>query len=145
MSKMLQVYEHEGLRVVFDARRCIHVGECLRRLPQVFDVAQRPWIMPERANADEVIAAVQKCPSGALHVFQNEQPVPLAPTDVSVRVMRNGPLFMRGTLHITDSHGDEILSDERVALCRCGQSGRKPFCDGSHRKSGFRDPIDRPE
>lgn len=141
MSKLLQVYEHEGLRVTFDARRCIHAAECIRHLPQVFDAAARPWIMPERAGPDDVIAAVQKCPTGALHVSQDDQPIQLASSDVSMRVMRNGPLYVRGTVRITDSAGNEILNDERFALCRCGQSGRKPFCDGSHRTSGFHDPI----
>lgn len=144
MSKLLQVYEHEGLRVTFDARRCIHAAECIRHLPQVFDAAARPWITPERAQPDDVIAAVQRCPTGALHVALHDVPVTLDASDVSVRATRNGPLYVRGATRIADEHGGEILTDERFALCRCGASQRKPFCDGSHRTNGFRDPIDRP-
>lgn len=144
MSKLLQVYEHEGLRVTFDARRCIHAAECIRHLPQVFDAAARPWITPERAGATDVIAAVQRCPTGALHVALNNEPVSLPPDDVSVKAMRNGPLYVRGTSRIINEQGEEILADERFALCRCGESRRKPFCDGSHRTSGFRDPVERP-
>lgn len=144
MSKLLQVYEHESLRVTFDARRCIHAAECIRALPQVFDASARPWIAPERADADAVIAAAQRCPTGALHVALNSQPVPLPADDVSVRVVRNGPYYVRGAARVVNADGEEILADERFALCRCGASRRKPFCDGSHRASGFRDPIDRP-
>lgn len=143
MSKLLQVYEHESLRVTFDARRCVHAAECIRALPQVFDSRARPWIMPERAPADEIIAAVQRCPTGALHVAMNDVPVPLPAGDVSVRATRNGPLLVRGTTRIIDADGEEIV-DERFALCRCGASRRKPFCDGTHREIGFRDPVERP-
>ncbi|MGV3709298.1 MAG: (4Fe-4S)-binding protein [Gemmatimonas sp.] len=141
MSKLLQVYEHEGLRVTFDARRCIHAAECIRSLPQVFDSQARPWIRPEAAPREDVIAAVQKCPTGALHAAVDGDEVHLAPGDVSIRVRRNGPLFVRGSIHVTGIDGEEILTDERCALCRCGQSKRKPFCDGSHQESGFRDPV----
>jgi CDGSH-type Zn-finger protein len=50
----------------------------------------------------------------------------------------NGPLLVRGTFRITDTHGNEIDPGRRtVALCRCGGSARKPFCDGSHDAIGF--------
>lgn len=140
MSKLFQVYEHEGLRVTFDARRCIHAAECIRSAPQVFDSGARPWVRPDAASRDEVISAVQKCPTGALHVDVDGEPVKLAPNDVSIRVRRNGPLFVRGAITISGTDGEEILTDERCALCRCGQSRRKPFCDGTHREAGFRDP-----
>ncbi len=53
----------------------------------------------------------------------------------------NGPYLLRGEFRITDPDGDEI--DPRratVALCRCGRSRRKPFCDGTHKLIGFRAP-----
>ena len=141
MSKLLQVYEHESLRVTFDAQRCIHAAECIRALPQVFDASARPWITPERAEPSEVIAAVQRCPTGALHVAINDEPVKLDANDVTVRAVRNGPLYVRGTARVVNAEGVEVLADERFALCRCGASNRKPFCDGSHRAIGFRDPL----
>jgi CDGSH-type Zn-finger protein len=46
----------------------------------------------------------------------------------------DGPLLLRGSFRITDVDGNEIPSERRtVALCRCGRSALKPFCDGSHR------------
>jgi CDGSH-type Zn-finger protein len=53
----------------------------------------------------------------------------------------NGPYLLRGEFRLTDPEGDEIEPRRRtVALCRCGASRRKPFCDGTHKLIGFRAP-----
>jgi CDGSH-type Zn-finger protein len=58
-----------------------------------------------------------------------------------VTLYENGPLILRGQFVITAQDGQVIPSGRRtVALCRCGRSGRKPFCDGSHGLTGFRAP-----
>ncbi len=49
----------------------------------------------------------------------------------------NGPLKIDGALEIVAGSGRRIATGERVFLCRCGQSGNKPFCDGSHKAAGF--------
>ncbi|CAN5587282.1 hypothetical protein BH24ACT22_BH24ACT22_18340 [soil metagenome] len=50
----------------------------------------------------------------------------------------NGPYLVSGPVSITDADGNEYTSDkESVALCRCGASTNKPFCDGTHSKAGF--------
>ena len=64
--KRLQVYEAGGVRVTFDPNICRHTGVCLRTLPAVFDVSRTHWIRPELSDPDTVIAAVERCPSGAL-------------------------------------------------------------------------------
>ncbi len=54
---------------------------------------------------------------------------------------RDGPLLVRGDFRLVDTDGQEIDPGRRtVALCRCGKSGIKPFCDGSHKRSGFSAP-----
>jgi len=55
-----------------------------------------------------------------------------------VQPRTNGPLFVRGKVQIVDAQGDVIREDTRIALCRCGQSANKPFCDGTHQAVGFR-------
>lgn len=140
MSKLLQVYEHDGLTVTFDARRCYHAAECVRHLPAVFDSSARPWVRPERADAASIIATVHRCPSGALRVSRHGEPVDIASDGVAVRVARNGPLEVRGAVRVVNEDGTEAVTDSRVSLCRCGQSRRKPLCDGTHRTCGFRDP-----
>jgi uncharacterized Fe-S cluster protein YjdI len=62
----LQVYESGDLRVTFDPKVCKHSGVCLRTLPAVFDVKRSRWIDPDAASSHDIIAAVGKCPSGAL-------------------------------------------------------------------------------
>ncbi len=52
---------------------------------------------------------------------------------------RDGPLVVRGDFRLVDTEGREIDPGRRtVALCRCGKSGIKPFCDGTHKLVGFR-------
>ena len=57
---------------------------------------------------------------------------------------RDGPLLVRGDFQIRDQDGNEIdPGRETVALCRCGKSRMRPFCDGSHKLIGFRAPSGR--
>jgi uncharacterized Fe-S cluster protein YjdI len=68
MEKRLQVYETPAVTVTFDPEICQHTGICLRGLPDVFDVTRKRWVRPEFATAEEVIAQVARCPSGALQI-----------------------------------------------------------------------------
>lgn len=55
-----------------------------------------------------------------------------------ITAYENGPFLVTGTVSITDSDGNEYeKAQETVALCRCGASTNKPFCDGTHSKVGF--------
>jgi CDGSH-type Zn-finger protein len=57
---------------------------------------------------------------------------------------RDGPLLVRGPFVLTDQAGREIETRRRtIALCRCGRSAIKPFCDGTHKLTGFRAPSGR--
>src|SRR5918994_1557149 len=62
-----RAYTAPGVTVYYDRGRCLHFAECVRGLPQVFDVEKRPWIQPENASVEEVAEVVRRCPSGALH------------------------------------------------------------------------------
>ena len=56
----------------------------------------------------------------------------------TVTPYRDGPLIVRGNFKLLDADGSEIDPGRKtVALCRCGKSGIKPFCDGTHKRSGF--------
>ena len=59
--------------------------------------------------------------------------------DVSISVRENGPLLVTGPLTVTDQDGGEFDfgGKETIALCRCGTSKNRPFCDGSHKACGF--------
>jgi len=142
MGKRLQVYQTDGITVTFDPNVCLHSGVCLRTLPDVFDVQRQRWIRPELAAPDAVAAAVRKCPSGALqyHLSATEAATP-EPTGVGegswVRVLPAGPLVLEGPVVITEADGTLVRKEGPVALCRCGGSGTKPYCDGTHTRIGF--------
>jgi CDGSH-type Zn-finger protein len=104
----------------------------------VFVPEARPWVVVDAADAEAVAAAIESCPTGALHYRRldggsEEQ----QPPETIVEPRPNGPLFVRGRVRIVDGEGALIREDTRVALCRCGASENKPFCDGSHRRIGF--------
>ena len=58
--------------------------------------------------------------------------------EVTIRPSKNGPYIVEGTVELFDTDGNRIRVDKpRVALCRCGASSNKPFCDGTHSSIGF--------
>ncbi|WP_017581296.1 (4Fe-4S)-binding protein [Nocardiopsis valliformis] len=61
-----KTYEGQSIAVTFEAGRCQHAAECVRGLPEVFDIERRPWIQPDNAAADRTAEVVRRCPSGAL-------------------------------------------------------------------------------
>jgi CDGSH-type Zn-finger protein/uncharacterized Fe-S cluster protein YjdI len=137
----LRHYTGEGIEVSYDAQRCIHVAECLRGLPAVFDRARRPWILPSAASNDATAEVVARCPSGALHFARTDGGATEKPPEQATIVpTRGGPLYVRGCVRLRLSDGSTLLEESRLALCRCGQSRNKPFCDNAHRASSFADP-----
>ena len=97
-------------------------------------------IFDDLAADDDVKDIVQRCPSGALSYNDkaqgdNEQPAGCN----TVQLVYNGPLYIQGELHIENAPQDMPGVNYRAALCRCGQSKNKPFCDNSHLKAGFED------
>ena len=59
--------------------------------------------------------------------------------EVTIKTRENGPLLITGAFTLVDHLGNryDLTGKDTVALCRCGHSGKKPFCDGSHRGCGF--------
>jgi uncharacterized Fe-S cluster protein YjdI len=132
-------YCSDEIVVSWEPEYCIHTANCLMGLPQVFDVGQRPWVLIDAASANEIAQVVMTCPTGALHFQRLDGGAQeAAPEGTSVEPRHNGPLFVRGRVKIVDSHGHVVREDTRFALCRCGQSSNKPFCDGTHRTVEFR-------
>jgi uncharacterized Fe-S cluster protein YjdI len=134
----MRTYAGEAIEVHWEPALCIHVRRCVRSLPQVFKPDERPWITVDAADADAVAATIAACPTGALHYRRLDGgPDEAAPEETTVDPRPNGPLFLRGHLRIVGEGGELIREDTRVALCRCGGSANKPFCDGTHRRIGF--------
>jgi uncharacterized Fe-S cluster protein YjdI/CDGSH-type Zn-finger protein len=138
-ASMRKTYRGDAIEVTFDLDRCIHVGTCLLSQPQVFNLRRRPWIEPNADDPDTVAAIVERCPSGALQYRRLDDGAEEAHASTSVTPMRNGPLLVIGEVRVRLEDGSEEVLP-RAALCRCGESARKPFCDNTHLKIGFQAP-----
>ena len=139
-------YSTDDIAVRWDSSRCIHTALCLRALPGVFDVSKRPWIDLAQSDAESVASAVRRCPTGALQFELRGEPE-VGDTPTSLMPVLGGPLILRGQMTFRGP-GGETVNETRVALCRCGASANKPFCDNSHIRTGFeglrlRDAPDR--
>jgi len=138
MADEYRKYTGADIDVEFSLKRCIHSAECVRGAPKVFNPRQKPWIQADNADADTIAEVVQRCPTGALRFARKgggdaEQPDP----EPTIKVVKDGPLYLRGAIEM--ELGETLEQAMRVALCRCGHSANKPFCDGSHGRCGFKD------
>ena len=146
MQSLIKRYANDAIVVVWQPHLCIHSGICFRGLPAVFDPRRRPWVVLEGAANDAIVDQVGKCPSGALSLEAAATPVAAnpAPRDgdaaelTRVEVQPDGPLLVYGPLLVRGSDGSCALRQGTTALCRCGGSSTRPFCDGTHARVGFR-------
>jgi CDGSH-type Zn-finger protein/uncharacterized Fe-S cluster protein YjdI len=123
-----------ALTVYFEAKRCIHARFCVLGSPAVFLAnVEGEWIKPDAESVDDLIHTIRQCPSGALAYRRHDGGAEEAAPPVNlVRMRENGPLAVHADLRLKGS-GNYL----RATLCRCGASANKPFCDNSHKKSGF--------
>lgn len=133
-------YSNGEITVVWQPDKCIHSKMCFNGLPEVFDPQARPWVNIEGSTSQKIMAQVKRCPSGALSYYVNEENEPEKPevnVERIVEVVQNGPLMVYGNLTVKH-HSGKVSQENRVtAFCRCGGSGNKPYCDGTHKKIGF--------
>jgi uncharacterized Fe-S cluster protein YjdI len=135
-------YTNGEVTIVWQPSVCIHSAICWRgenSLPEVFNPKERPWIKPESSTTEKIIAQVKQCPSGALSFYmndeadQNEKVI----AESIVETVPNGPLLVYGNIVVKDHEGNMTKKNKVTAFCRCGASGNKPYCDGTHNKIGF--------
>lgn len=131
MNDEYKVYHGEDIEVKFYSKRCIHAAKCVKGLSKVFDVSKRPWVSPDRASADEVAGVIERCPSGALEYVRKDGKADEQPqAKTTIDLQPGHVMYIRGNLQI--KNGDETIQTNRSALCGCGYSQNKPFCDNSH-------------
>ncbi len=136
-------YTNGEVTVVWKPGLCMHSKICFNGLPEVFDPEARPWVNMDGAETDRIVQQVKKCPSGALSYFMNDSnqeiETQMAEKEMmEVEVIPDGPLIIKGQLRVRMPDGAEKIQERSTALCRCGASGNKPFCDGSHQKIEFK-------
>jgi len=137
MDDIIKKYSNGEVTIVWKPALCIHSTLCWKgidALPEVFDPRVRPWIRANASNTERIIAQVNKCPSKALSIVMNNEPMnkEVTSTDHIVEALPNGPLLVYGNFTLKVSNGIERKEAKVTALCRCGASANKPYCDGAH-------------
>ena len=133
-------YVGKNVTIRYDARRCIHAEECVHGAPAVFDPQAKPWIQPDNASVDHLVNVVARCPSGALTLHAPDgTSLEALPESNTAAVQARGPIYVRARVTVPGGEHATLVEYTRVALCRCGASANKPYCDGSHARTGFAD------
>ncbi len=133
-------YEGEDIVINYDVARCIHAAECADGLPEVFDPDRKPWVDADGARPGRIASVIHRCPSGALTYERLDgEPGEPVPEDNVVEIDPDGPLYVTGNIEIRTPEDELVSRETRVALCRCGLSSNKPFCDNSHVDGEFTD------
>jgi uncharacterized Fe-S cluster protein YjdI len=134
-------YSNDDITVVWKPDVCIHSKICWTELLAVFNPSKRPWVDMTGATTERIKEQVDRCPSGALSYYLNDAAQEATEISVEslVEVSKNGPLLVYGNLVVKDANGNESRKSKVTAFCRCGASGNKPYCDGTHIKIKFED------
>jgi len=132
------VYKGAEVTVSFNPLLCSHAAECGRIASNIFDPAQKPWVQPDNGTVDQMRDVVTACPSGALALMDGDARVHLAADRSEIEVEKNGPYWVLDVPSPVPPQS-EGMAERKYVLCRCGQSGNKPFCDGTHRDVGWKD------
>lgn len=72
MEKKVIKYETDDLTIIWQPELCAHAGVCVRTLPKVYNPKDRPWVKPENATTEELIAQIDACPSKALSYIRHK-------------------------------------------------------------------------
>jgi CDGSH-type Zn-finger protein len=131
VGKDITVYDNRSI--------CAHAGVCTDNLARVFRMKQEPWIDPNAADVNEIIAVIMQCPSGALSYSLNEGDNIQQENKPGVFIAPNGPYVVSGCPDLSGTNWREGASQQKYTLCRCGASKNKPYCDGSHWSIEFTD------
>lgn len=144
MKEIVKKYSNDDVTVIWKPDVCIHSTNCWKGSLKIFNPKRRPWIDMNGGTTEEIIKIVNNCPSGALSFKrekemseQKAQPAHSPESKLTVQVNKGGPYLVKGKFVFVGTDGKEEVKEGSIALCRCGASDNKPFCDGMHRKIGF--------
>lgn len=141
-------FSNGEITIFWQPEKCIHSANCLIGLPTVFNAKKKPWINIHAASSKEIMKIIDTCPSRSLTYLKSTKLVTSKPRKVAkktpkfarIQILKGGPALVTGNFIIRDHKKKKIkLTNELVALCRCGGSSKKPFCDGTHQVIGFKE------
>lgn len=134
-KKRQQRINGDHVTVTDDQALCMHAGFCGNRIEKVWDMVPRSGDTRVRFS---MIQMIERCPSGRLgYELEGTTVEPDLPH--AIAVVKDGPYWVTGHVPVTLSDGRTLEVRNRVTLCRCGQSSRKPLCDGTHVAAKFKD------
>ena len=158
-------YTNGEITVFWIPSKCIHATTCFRELIEVFNPGRRPWVNMNGAPTRRISEVVNKCPTQAItwkynsdltseelsaqkHVLGEEEN-PESITEIeekstrvkptNIRIMKDGPIVVDGQFKVIAADNSELKPTMMTSFCRCGNSRSMPYCDGTHRKVGFRE------
>ena len=146
MEKTNRKYTNGEITVFWQPNKCIHATTCYRELIDVFNPRKRPWVNMDGAPTDEIIRVVKLCPTQALSFKYNKDierekqaadEVNTTDPVAEARIMEDGPLVLKGNFTLFDTDGKPLRHLKMSSICRCGASNDLPYCDGTHRKTGY--------
>jgi CDGSH-type Zn-finger protein len=133
-------YQGKGITIFDNRGICSHAGHCTDELKSVFRMKEEPWIDPDGARVEAIVATIRKCPSGALSYALDGVEARPPQREPMITVTADGPYAITGGVELLGVKFGDGASQEHYTLCRCGASKNKPFCDGSHWAVKFADP-----
>ncbi|MDR3052682.1 MAG: CDGSH iron-sulfur domain-containing protein [Coriobacteriales bacterium] len=145
-DERVEVFEGATLDL-YDDSRCAFARFCHQEDGEVWTLTEESGDPHLRAEA---IKASTDCPAGRLvHHDKEGNYAPIEPQlDPEISVLQDperevsGPLFVKGGVPLSSAEGKTYELRNRYALCRCGNSGNKPFCDAMHVSVGFVDGLE---
>ena len=139
ITDRLDRYQGNDIIVLDNRGTCCHFGNCTDHLPEVFHHEGEPFVTAGGAGADAIEQIVRECPSGALGFVRDGKTYEGETRDAEIYVAHNASYYVRGGIELEGEPMNAGASREHYALCRCGQSKNKPFCDGTHWYAKFTD------
>ncbi len=121
-----------GITIYDNRSICAHAGHCTDGLAAVFQYDSEPWIDPNGAATDAIIATIRRCPSGALSYALDASQSSEQSSEPGIAVTPDGPYAVEGPVDLLGQTWADGASTTQYTLCRCGASRNKPFCDGTH-------------
>lgn len=143
VEDQLDIYQGEGITIRDNRGICSHAGHCTDGCPAVWRTAVEPWIDPNGADTLRITETIAKCPSGALSYEIDGEVRSDSDRAPAIRVSKDGPYHVQGGIELQGEAFGEGATREHYALCRCGGSKDKPFCDGTHWYIDFKDDESR--
>lgn len=136
-SARAKTFVGDAIEMTDDRSLCTQAGFCGDRFATVWEMLADTAAPTVR---ERVRSMVELCPSGRLVHAPSADAEPVEPPFApSIAVDADGPLLVRGGIPVMSANGQRYEIRNRVALCRCGHSRNKPFCDGSHKEFGLGD------